>query len=168
MNTDTFLQLNVVPEGKKAWLSYDQYQELKRLFEAVSPFSQEMDVSAFRLHEFLTNVAGLDVTMNVEAVHFNAFVLIRRGYKREEITEKEYQDLLRLLNDLEQPDPDDMDLHEMGGHRGLYNYLTTQLGISVQPGRGPVWHRAKRLVEAYHSHSLNSQDERNATHSQTS
>ena len=85
MNADTLLQLNVVPEGEEARLTYDQYQELKRLFEAVSPLSMEMD------------------------------------------------------------------LHEMGGHRGLYNYLTTRLGISVQPGRGPVWDRAKRLVEAYNS-----------------
>ncbi|HNB54440.1 MAG TPA: hypothetical protein PK530_21010 [Anaerolineales bacterium] len=65
----------------------------------------------------------------------------------EEITEKEYQDLLRLMDDLEQPDPDDMELHEAGGHRNLYNYLTTQMGISVPKGRGPVWYRAKRLLE---------------------
>jgi len=87
--------------------------------------------------------------MNVEAIHFNAFVLIRRGYKVEEITEKEYTDLLRLMNGIEQPDPDDMELHEFGGHRNLYDYLTTNLGVSVQKGRGPVWTRARRLVEGY-------------------
>jgi len=151
MNTDTLLQLNVVPEGKEAWLSYDQYFELKRLFEAVSPLSSEMDGTTFRVHDFLTNVAQLDVPMNVEAIHFNTFVLIRRGYKVEDITEKEYEDLLRLMDGLEQPDPDDMELHEMGGHRALYNYLTTQMGISVQKGRGPVWFRGRRLVEAYNS-----------------
>lgn len=148
MNTDTLLQLNVVPEGKTAWLTFDQYQELKNLFEAVSPFSPEIDTAAFRLHRFLTEVARLDVPVNVEAIHFNAFVLLRRGYKVEEITEKEHQDLLRLMDDLEQPDPDDMELHEVGGHRNLYNYLTIQMGISVPKGRGPVWFRAKRLVEA--------------------
>lgn len=149
MNAETLLQLNVVPEGKTAWLSYDQYQELKRLFEAVAPFSQEMDAVAFRLHAFLTNVARLDVPMNVETLHFNAFVLLRRGYKAEEITEKEHLALLQLMDGLEQPDPDDMDLHEMGGHRALFNYLTKEMGLSVQPGRGPVWYRAKRLVEAF-------------------
>lgn len=149
MNTDTLLQLNVVPEGKKAWLTYDQHTELKHLFESGSPFSLAMDAAAFRLHRFLTGIAGLDVPVNVEAIHFNTFVLLQRGYKVEGITEKEYQDLLRLMEGLEQPDPDDMELYEMGGHRTLYNYLTIQLGISVQPGRGPVWYRAKGLVEAY-------------------
>lgn len=149
--TDTLLQLNVVPEGKTAWLTFDQFQELKNLFEAVSPFLPEMDTAAFRLHRFLTVVARLDVPVNVEAIHFNAFVLIRRGYKVEEITEKEYQDLLRLMDGLEQPEPDDMELHEVGGHRALYNYLTTQMGISVSKGRGPVWYRAKRLMECYNS-----------------
>ncbi|NUM45755.1 MAG: hypothetical protein HUU38_13715 [Anaerolineales bacterium] len=148
MNTTTLLQLNVVPEGKTAWLTFDQYQELKNLFEAVSPFSPEIDTSAFRLHRFLTDMADLDVPMNIEAIHFNAFVLLRRGYKVEEITEKEYQDLLRLMDGLERPDPDDMELHEAGGHRNLYNYLTIQMGISVPKGRGPVWYRAKGLVEA--------------------
>ncbi len=150
MNTDTLLQQNLVPEGKKAWLTYAQYQELKRLFEAVSPFTPEMDVAAFRLHHFLTQVAGLvDVPISLETLHFNAFVLLRRGYKPEEITYKEYTDLLRLFDGLEQPDPDDMDLHDMGGHRALYNYLTIQLGIYVEPGRGPVWFRAKRLLETH-------------------
>ena len=149
VNTETILQLNVVPEGKKAWLSYDQYHELKRLFDTVSPFDSEMNGEAFRLYDFLTNIAKLHVPMTVEAIHFNAFVLIRRGYKVEEVTEKEYQDLLCLMNGLEHPDPDDMELHEFGGHRNLYVYLTTQMGISVQAGRGPVWARAKGLVEEY-------------------
>jgi len=35
MNKDEILRLNVIPEGQAAWLSYDQYQALKRLFEGV-------------------------------------------------------------------------------------------------------------------------------------
>jgi hypothetical protein len=35
MNKAEILQLNVIPEGQAAWLNYDQYLELKRLFEAV-------------------------------------------------------------------------------------------------------------------------------------
>jgi hypothetical protein len=88
---------------------------LKHLFEAVSLFLPEMDTAAFRLHRFLSDIAGLDVPLNVEA----------------------------------QPNQDDMDLQEMGGHRTLFNYLSTQMGISVQQGRGLVWYRAKRLVEMY-------------------
>jgi len=81
MNAETILQLNVAPEGEEAWLSYDQFLELKQLFEQVSPLQSEMNGEAFRLYDFLTNVARLDVPMSVEAIHFNAFVLIRRGHK---------------------------------------------------------------------------------------
>ena len=55
MNAETILQLNVVPEGKEPWLSYDQYLELKRLFRQVSPFDSEMNRDAFRLYDFLVN-----------------------------------------------------------------------------------------------------------------
>lgn len=151
MNTDTLMQLNIVPEGKEAWLTYPQYQELKQLFEHVSPFLPEMDADAFRLHHFLTQTAGLDVPMNVEVLHFNAFVLLRRGYKVEEITPQELKNLLRLIEGLEQPSLDDMDLFDVGGHRALYNYLTSEMGLSVEAGRGPVWYRAKRLIEGYKS-----------------
>lgn len=153
MNTD-ILQLNVVPEGKEAWLSYDQYLELKSLFDQVSPFETEVNAEAFRLYHFLIGVAKLDVPMTVESIHFNAFILIRRGYKVEEITEKEFQDLVHLMDGLERPELDDMVLHEYGGHRNLYTYLTTKMGISVQAGRGPVWARAKRLVEEYEERNI--------------
>ena len=50
---------------------------------------------------------------------------------------------------LEQPGIDDTDLYETGGHRDLYNYLTKGMGLSVQPGRGPAWHRAQALIKKY-------------------
>ncbi len=65
----------------------------------------------------------------------------------EEITPQEYADLVRLLDGLEQPAQTDMELYEFGGHRDLYNYLTRQMGLSVEAGRGPVWYRARALVE---------------------
>jgi hypothetical protein len=136
MNVETILQLNVVPEGKEAWLSYDQYLELNRLFDRVSPFETEVNGEAFRLYDFLTTTAKLNVPITVKSIHFNAFVLIRRGYKVEEITEKEYQDLVRLMDGLEQPDPDDMELHEFGGHRNLYAYLTTKWEFRCRQGVG--------------------------------
>ena len=72
-----------VPEGKEAWLSNDQYLELKRLFDQVSPFASEMDGEAFSLYDFFDecNVAKLNAPMTIDSIHFNAFVLIRRGYK---------------------------------------------------------------------------------------
>ena len=60
MNKKTLLQLNVIPEGKEAWLSYDQYQELKTIFEKIALPSDEtsiQDQSYFKLYDFLTNVA---------------------------------------------------------------------------------------------------------------
>ena len=35
MNKEEVLQLNVTPDGKEAWLSYDQYQELQDMFDQV-------------------------------------------------------------------------------------------------------------------------------------
>jgi hypothetical protein len=71
------------------------------------------------------------------------------GAKVEEITETEYLGLIRLMDGLEQPDRHDMDLYDTGGHRDLYNYLTRQMGLAVEAGRGPVWYRAQSLIESY-------------------
>ena len=51
------------------------------------------------------------------------------------------------MNGVEQPEKDDMVLHDYGPHRDIYNYLVKELGLKVQPERGPVWYRAKRLLE---------------------
>ncbi len=152
MTKQELLQLNVVPEGKEAWLSYDQYMELKRLFDALPPpslHSLNADAAYARLHHFLADVAQLQIPYDKTAIHFNAFVLIRRGYKVEQITKTEYESLQRLMDGIEQPDTNDMVLHEVGSHRAVYDYLRKGIGLSVQAGRGPVWHRAKRLVEVY-------------------
>jgi len=152
MNKETVVQLNVIPEGKEAWLSYDQYQELKRGFEAVELPSTEtgiQDKAYFKLYDFLTEVAQLSVPKNELALHFNAFVLIRRGYVIEEITPEEYEQLSKLMIDVDPADIEDMALYDFGGHRELYNFLTRKMGLSVRPGRGPVWHRAKDLLNHY-------------------
>lgn len=152
MNKEALLQLNMLPEGKAAWLSYDNYLTLKTLFEAVPLPSDEETIPAgsyLDLHRFLTQVARLPLPLDEKTIHFNAFALIRRGYKIEAITEKEYEQLRHLMNGLEEPSPDDLDLYESGGHRALYDYLTKEMGLSVKPGRGPVWHRAKALIERY-------------------
>ena len=156
MNKRDILQHNVVPEGKKPWLSYDKYLELKRLFEAVPLPSQEDTTGDGRylsLHRFLKEVAGLEVSKNEAAIHFNAFALIRRGYQVEDITLEEYERLLKLMDGLEKPHLDDMELYDTGGHRDLYTYLTKSMGLSVQPGRGPAWHRAEALIEKYEAES---------------
>lgn len=152
MNKEEILQLNVIPEGQEAWLSYDQYQKLKRLFERVKLPSTDqaiMDKSYFPLYDFLTKTAQLPVPRNELAIHFNAFALIRRGYNIEEITAEEYQQLVQFMAEVDPADREDMALYEFGGHRNLYNYLTKQMGLSVEQGRGPVWHRAKALVDKY-------------------
>ena len=69
--------------------------------------------------------------------------------KPEEITATEYARLISLMAGLEQPDKNDMDLYDTGGHRALYNYLTRQMGLSVEAGRGPVWYRAQALIQAH-------------------
>ncbi len=151
MNKEALQRLKVVPDGQEAWLSYDNYLELKHLFEA-APLTrpeQPSNSSYRRLHRFLTTVAGLDLPLDEQAIHFNAFVLIRRGYQVETITPQEYDDLVRLLDGLAEPAGDDMDLYETGGHRALYEYLTRQMGLSVPAGRGPAWHRAQDLVKKY-------------------
>ncbi|MCB0211613.1 MAG: hypothetical protein KDJ52_19910 [Anaerolineae bacterium] len=152
MNKAEILQLNVIPEGKAAWLSYEQYLELKRLFGAVPLPSAEETTDNFdymALHRFLTEVAGLELALDEAAVHFNAFALIRRGYQVEAITLEEYEQLRRLTDGLEQPDSDDFDLYDTGGHRALYDYLTRRMGLPVQVGRGPAWYRAKALIDKY-------------------
>ncbi len=152
MNREDILKLNVIPDGKEAWLSHDHYQELKTLFEMVNTPSNDkniVDSQYFQLHHFLTSIAKLHVPLNEFAIHFNAFALIRRGYQIEDITTEEYDQLLDLMDGIEQAHIDDMALYEFGGHRDLYNFLTKRMGLSVQKGRGPVWHRAKSLIDKY-------------------
>ncbi len=150
MNKQDLLRLNVVPDGKAAWLSYEDYLELEQLFEAVElPGQNETDDRYVALYDFLVKVAGLDVPNSQATIHANAFTLLRRGYRVEEISPTEYQNLVSLLDGLEQPAKTDMDLYEFGDHRALYNYLTKQMGLFVPPGRGPVWYRANTLIEKY-------------------
>ncbi len=161
MNKEEILQLNVLPEGQAAWLNYDQYVTLKQLFETIpvpavnelEAESQQINDSYLSLHHFLTKQTNLVVPISQSAIHFNAFALLRRGYQIEAITPNEYRDLKQLMQGLEQPDIDDMDLYETGGHRTLYDYLTQQMGLSVQAGRGPAWHRARTLLDHYDSES---------------
>ena len=157
MNKTELLQLNVIPEGQAAWLSYDQFLRLKHLFETLPlPTSQEStdDLRYIDLYHFLTEVAELNLPCNEATIHFNAFALIRRGYRVETLTATEYRQLGRLMENLEQPTIDDLDLYDTGGHRELYTYLTQDLGLSVQPGRGPAWHRAKALRENYEADQI--------------
>ncbi len=157
MNKNEILQLNVLPAGKEPWLSYDDYLKLKRLFEATS-LPQDEDITAdspyIYLHHFLTKVARLELPLHQATIHFNAFALIRRGYKVESITQAEYEHLRRLMNGLEQPDMDDLELYDTGGHRDLYNYLTKAMGLSVRNGRGPAWHRANDLLKKYEAENV--------------
>jgi hypothetical protein len=101
------------------------------------------------MHHFLNEVAQVTVPFDPVAIHFNAFVLIRRGYAIEEISRQEYESLKRLMDGIEQPDEEDVTLHESGSHRALYEFLRRAMGLSVRAGRGPAWHRADRLMKAF-------------------
>ncbi|HUF37561.1 MAG TPA: hypothetical protein VMN57_03475 [Anaerolineales bacterium] len=152
MDKEALLKLNRVPDGVPAWLDYKAFRKLQQLLEALAPPEETDglgDEDYIRLHAFLADVAGIEVPETQEAVHLNAFVLLRRGYKAEETTEPEYGRLLELLEGTEEPDPDDLELHDFGAHRALYKYLSEGLGVYVEPGRGPVWRRARQLVEAH-------------------
>ena len=84
-NKQDFLELNAVPEGKEAWLSYEDYLELERLFEAGDvPGPGEPDDTYLALYDFLIRRAGLTLPKDKAAIHFNAFTLLRRGYKKDE------------------------------------------------------------------------------------
>lgn len=87
MNKRDLLRLNTVPEGKAAWLSREQHDELRRLFDALPlPETQtaEAAMAYARMHSFLNHIAQVSVLDDQAAIHFNAFVLIRRGFKVEE------------------------------------------------------------------------------------
>jgi hypothetical protein len=144
------LALNRVPDGKAAWLTYRQYRELQMLFEAATAQyvrEGEASLAVGRLHRFLIDVARLDLPNDDDAIQFNAFVLLRRGYSVEYIAAKEYKTLARLMAQAEEPDLSDMTLHNTGTHRAIYEFLTKELGLYVEPGRGPVWYRAQRLID---------------------
>ncbi len=84
MTQQELLQQNAVPEGKPAWLSHGQHNELRRLFEALpSPATQsaEAEIAYARMHHFLVEIAQVNVPDDKAAIHFNAFVLIRRGFR---------------------------------------------------------------------------------------
>src|SRR5262245_4786633 len=100
MNKQDILKLNVVPEGKAPWLDYEEYIRLGQLFDAVSPPDQNVvDSNYAALYDFLVTVAGLELPLETASIHFNAFTLLRRGYKVEDVTELEYKNLIRLMDE---------------------------------------------------------------------
>lgn len=152
MDKEALLKLNRVPDGKPPWLDYKAFRRLQQLFERLTSPAEMGGLGSedyYRMHDFLIDVAGIAIPEMQEAVHLNAFILIRRGYRVEEITEAEHERLLQLLEGTEIAALDDVELYDFGNHRSLYTYLSEGLGIYVEPGRGPVWHRAQQLVDHY-------------------
>lgn len=145
------LMLNVVPNGVPAWISYTQYRRLKALLEAAMPMSANAghDPAAIaQLWQFINATARLTLPDDApdDLVWFNGYTLRARGYKVEELTRAEYGALAALYEQAEPTEPDDMDLHDEGTHRQLYDMLTCTLSLDVEAGRGPVWRRAMRLL----------------------
>ncbi|OQY27048.1 MAG: hypothetical protein B6243_13445 [Anaerolineaceae bacterium 4572_5.2] len=64
MNKYVLKQLNVVPEGKEPWLSYNERSRLQHLFDAVPLSDEKKNVDNFaylELYWFLTDIAGLNL-----------------------------------------------------------------------------------------------------------
>ncbi len=143
--TSNVMSMNVVPDGIPAWLSYTEHRQLKTLILALDDGGPSAIAA---LWGFLVNVSKLKLPANAsdEVVRFNAYTLMRRGYIVESLTEAEYLALKVLYLQAEPTDVDDMDLHETGTHRALYNMLTRTFGFEVEAGRGPVWRRAQKLL----------------------
>lgn len=152
MDKAALLELNRVPAGVPAWLDYKAFRTLQTLFEGL-PAPSETDglgeEGYLRLHDFLVEIAGLAVPETQASVHLNAFTLIRRGYRAEELTKAEFKGLQELLEGTEAPDPDDLERAEFGAQRALSAFLTAELNVYVEPGRGPVWQRANELVRQH-------------------
>ena len=148
--TPTLRMINHVPEGRAAWLSYRQHAQLKGLLDRAAKADGDDSVLA-ALADFLQRIAKLSLPPEISdaEIQRTAFTLIRRGYEVEEMSPAEYGALRVLFDGLERPDSDDMALHPEGGHRRLYNHLVKHLGLDVDAGRGPVWRRAKDLIETY-------------------
>ena len=92
--------LSCMPEGVPAWLTYDQHQVLKSLYATLeNPLAEigPLSLNYVSMHNFLARVAKLDVPETAASIHFNAFALLRRGYKQEELTEAEYNKLHSLM-----------------------------------------------------------------------
>ena len=144
------LELNVVPEGTEAWLSYAAYRQLQKRLHDLS--GEDQGAYAALAH-FLIEMGKLPLEMSAsdETIRFNAYTLLKRGYKIEPLNRQDYTELKALFLQAEPADVEDMDLHETGSHRSLYEMLTRKLGLDVEAGRGPVWHRAKRLLNHHGS-----------------
>lgn len=64
-----------------------------------------------------------------------------------ELTEGEYNKLRDLFRACSFAEHDDMALADFGNHRSLYDYITKELRIDCENGRGPAYSLAKRLLD---------------------
>ena len=139
------LEMNVVPDGVEAWLSYSEYRQLQKRLGAIS--GDDPGAYAALAHFLIeTGKLPLDMAASDEMIRINAYTLLKRGYKIEPLGRADYATLKELFLKAEPADVQDMDLHETGSHRALFEMLTRKLGLDVEAGRGPVWHRSKRLL----------------------
>lgn len=65
-----------------------------------------------------------------------------------DLTLVEFAGLKGLFNSCEPVHEDDTELHEVGPHRTLYNYLTACLRIDCQPTRGAAYKLAGDLLRS--------------------
>ena len=63
------------------------------------------------------------------------------------ITVDEYIKLETLFHECDFVEKDDTELHEVGAHRELFDYLRHDLGFAVEMGRGPAYHFAAELLK---------------------
>lgn len=140
------LDITYTADNKPAVL---QVQTPRNVFRNMGPEFIDIRLAPDKIEPATRADLEQEITFRRKLLEASISDMIAPIDKVEEITEREYLDLLRLMEGLEQPTRNDMDLYDMGGHRDLYNYLTRQMGLFVEAGRGPVWYRAQSLIESY-------------------
>jgi len=126
-------------------LSFEAY---RRLSDLIGFLSNENPFTFGRLFEFITGAGGraLDDNVDNDTIRVAAYDLMARGYQVETLMRDEYEGLRDLYLVAEPASADDMELHDEGTHRAMYNFITRTLGLSVPAGRGPVYRRANKLL----------------------
>lgn len=123
-----------VPDGRPAWVHYLDYQAIGQAFDDLTPDTVPDAVALVR------RAAGIELPHDFDAVHFNLWALLRRGYWTPELTNAQQETLARLFA-LTNPtdEDDDTPLAPEGSHRALHTFLTRELGERIPQTRGATY-----------------------------
>jgi hypothetical protein len=105
-------------------LKYTEYRKLQSAFEKFTPENESEQI----IHRFVWDV-------------------LRQGYEVEELTKGETHKLFAKTAACEPVEFSDEIMHGFGPHRELYDFITSELNLTVEPKRGHVYRRATLLLE---------------------